>query len=138
MKKGLKIFYTSVPKIMIVCYTVPEIWRMMNVIVILHLGLFLALYPLTAKRFKILKKLKKILEISSLYISVTKIMIICCTVPEIWHVTHVIVISHFGYFLPFYRLAVREIKIFKKMKKTPRNIISHKCTKNHDHMLYCS
>ena len=28
---------------------------------------------------------------------------------------------------------------FKKMKKTPGDvIILHKCTKNHDHMLYCS
>ena len=34
-KKCLEIssFYTSVPKIMIICYTIPEILRMMNVIV---------------------------------------------------------------------------------------------------------
>ena len=36
-------FYTSVPKIMIICYTVPEIWHVMDVIVIFHFGLFFAL-----------------------------------------------------------------------------------------------
>ena len=32
-----------------------------------------------------------------------------------------------------------KMKISKQMKKTPGDIIIlHKCTKNHDHMLYCS
>ena len=48
------------------------------------------------------KKKKKHLEISSFYTSVTELMIICYTVPEIWHMTDVIVIFHFGLFLPFY------------------------------------
>ena len=39
-------FYTSVPKIMLICYTVPEIWRVTDVIVIFHFGLFFALLPL--------------------------------------------------------------------------------------------
>ena len=43
-------------------------------------------------------KLKKSLKISSFYICVPKIMIRWCTVPEIWCVTDVIVISHFGLF----------------------------------------
>ena len=38
-------FYTSVPKIMIICYTVPEIWRVTDVIVIFYFGLFLHFYP---------------------------------------------------------------------------------------------
>ena len=38
-------FYTSVPKIMIIWYTVPEIWHMTDVIVIFHFGLFFALLP---------------------------------------------------------------------------------------------
>ena len=44
-KKDLEIssFYTSVPKIMIICHTVPEIWHVMDVIVIFHFGLFFAL-----------------------------------------------------------------------------------------------
>ena len=47
MKKNLEIssFYTSVPKIMIICFTVPEKWNMTNVIVIFHFGLFYALLP---------------------------------------------------------------------------------------------
>ena len=47
MKKTLEIssFYTSVPKIMIICFTDPEKWNMTNVIVIFHFGLFYALLP---------------------------------------------------------------------------------------------
>ena len=37
-------FYTTVPKIMIIGYTVPEIWCLTNVI-IFHFGLFFALLP---------------------------------------------------------------------------------------------
>ena len=47
MKKrpGDIIFYTSVPKIMIICYTVPEIWCVTDVIVIFQFELFFALLP---------------------------------------------------------------------------------------------
>ena len=38
-------FDTSVPKIMIISYTVHEIWHVTNVIVIFHFGLFFALLP---------------------------------------------------------------------------------------------
>ena len=55
--------------------------------------------PLTAQKIKIFKKWKKTLEISSFYNSVTKIMIMCYTVPEIWCVTDVIFIFHFGLFI---------------------------------------
>ena len=46
-KKPLEIssFYTSVPKVMTICYTVPKIWCMMDVIFIFHFGLFFALLP---------------------------------------------------------------------------------------------
>ena len=37
--------YTSVPKIMIICYIVPEIWCLTDVIVIFHFGLFFTLLP---------------------------------------------------------------------------------------------
>ena len=75
--------------------------------------------PLTAQKIKISKKMKKLLEISSFYRSVPKIMIICCTVLEIWHLTHVIVVFHFGPFLTFYPppLTTQKIKIKKKKKK---------------------
>ena len=96
-KKCQKIssFNTRVPKIMIKCFTVPEIWRVTDVIVIFHFGLF---FPspsppsppppshnrLSNENFK---KRKKHLEILSFYTIVPKIMIRWCTVPEIWCVT---------------------------------------------------
>ena len=45
LKKRLQIssFYTSVPKIIIIYYTVPEIWRVTDVIAIFHFRLFFAL-----------------------------------------------------------------------------------------------
>ena len=97
-KKFLEIssFYTSVPKIMIIGYTVPEIWHMTDIIVIFHFGLFFC--PFTVQKMKISKKIKKFLEISSFYTSVPKIIIICYTVPGIWHVMYVIFIFHFGLF----------------------------------------
>ena len=61
--------------------------------------IFCPFTPLTTQKIKILKKWKKHLEISSFYTSVPKIMIICYTVLEIWCVTDVIVIFHFGLFL---------------------------------------
>ena len=38
-------FYTSVPKIMIICYTVSEIWHMTDVILTFHFVLFFAFLP---------------------------------------------------------------------------------------------
>ena len=65
---------------------------------------------------------------------VPKIMIICCTVTEIWGIKDVIAV-----FCPFTSLTTQKIKILEKLKKIPGDIIIlHKCTKNHDHMLYCS
>ena len=49
-----------------------------------------------------------------------------------------VILSHF---LPFYPTNNPKNKILKKMKKKKMPgdiIILHKCTKNHDHMLYCS
>ena len=54
--------------------------------------------PPNYQEIKILKKWKKRLEIWSFYMRVPKIMIICYAVPEIWHVTDII-IFHFGLFL---------------------------------------
>ena len=48
---------------------------------------------------------------------------ICFTVPEIWCVTDVIVIFHFGLFFPFYPPNGPKNESFKKMKKNPRDII---------------
>ena len=99
LKKTLEIlsFYTSVPKIKIICYTVPEIWQVTDVI-IFHFGLFFSLLPPNNPKNENFKKNeKKHLDISSFYTSVPKIMI-CHTVPEIWRVTDVVVVFHFGLF----------------------------------------
>ena len=99
-KKHLEIqFYIStIPKIMVICYTAPEIWCMRNVI-IFHFGPFFAALPLlTAWKMKISKKWKILLDIWSFYTSVPKIMIIWHTVSEIWCMTGAIVIFHFGLF----------------------------------------
>ena len=43
-------------------------------------------------------------------------------------------------FMPFYPVTSKKVKILKKWKKKMPGdiIILHKCTKSHDHMLYCS
>ena len=72
------------------------------------------------KKINIFEKWKKHLEISSVYTSASIIMMICCTVPEIWHMTDVI-IFHFELFF-----------CLLPKKKTIM------CTKNYDQMKYCS
>ena len=69
MKKSLEIssFYTNIPKIMIICYTVLEIQCMTDVIIIFYFGLFFVLLPPTSQKIKIFKKWKKHQEISSFY-----------------------------------------------------------------------
>ena len=57
-----------------------------------------ALLPPNSPKNKKWKKWKNHLEISSFYTSVPKIMIICYTICEIWHVTYAILIFHFGLF----------------------------------------
>ena len=89
-------FYTSVPQIMIICYTAPETWCVTDCYFSFW-ATFCLFPPLTAWKIKIFKKWKKHLEISSFYRSVPKIMIMCCTVPE-WYVTDLIFIFHFGLF----------------------------------------
>ena len=101
--------------------------------------IFCPFTPLTTQKIKILKKWKKHLEISSFYTSVPKIMIICYTVPEIWHMTDVIVIFHFGLFLPFYPPNSLKNQNFQKRKIMHGDIIIlHMCTKNYNQMMYGS
>ena len=108
-----------------------EIWPMTDVIAIFHFGLFLPFYPSDSPKNENFKKVKKRLEIS-FYISVPKIMIMCYTVPEIWHMTHVIVIFLIGLFFvlltpppppPPPPPNSPKNHNFKIMKKTPGDII---------------
>ena len=80
--------YRDAPKIMIICYTVPEIWCMTDVMLFFILGYFLPFYPLIADKINITKKKeKKHLEISLFHICIPKLMIRWCTVPEILSAT---------------------------------------------------
>ena len=68
-----------------------------------------------------------------IYTNVPKIMITCYTVPEIWHVTYVIFIFHFGLFFALLSPNYPKNQNFKSMQKIPGDIISlHVCTKNYD------
>ena len=94
---------------------------------------------LTAQKIKIFKKWKKHLEISSFYNSVPNDHMLYCS----WNMVcdECNYFSFWAIFCPFTSLRARKIKVKKKkkkMKKTPGDIILHKCTQNHDHLLYCS
>ena len=62
------------------------------------LGYFLHFYPPDSPKNRNLKRMKKTLEVSLFYTSVPKIMIICYTVPEVWHMMDVTVAFYFGLF----------------------------------------
>ena len=79
------------------------------------------------------------MEISSFYKSVPKLMIICYTVSEIWRVTDIVFIFHFGIFFALLPLNDPKIQDFIKMKKTPPDIIIlNLCTNIYDHIIYSS
>ena len=84
--------------------------------------------------------MEKHLDILSFYTCVPLIKIIWCMVPEIWSLTtDGIFWSSSAIFCPFTPLTPWKMKISKMKKKTPGDIIIlHKCTKNHDNLLYCS
>ena len=104
-----------------------------------HFRPFFAVLPhYCPRKWKFVKNVKKHLEILSFYTCLPLIKIIWCTVPEIWYSTNRIFLSSLAIFCPFTPLTPWKMKI-SKMKKTHGDIIIlHKCTKNHDHLLYCS
>ena len=86
--KALEIssFYTSVPKIMIICYTVFEVcmWHICCNCCFSFWVIFCPFYPPNDPKFL---KIKKHLEISSFYTCVPKSTIRWYKVPEIWCMT---------------------------------------------------
>ena len=52
-----------------------------------------------------------------------------------WQTELFVILDHF---FPFTPLKIQNIKFWKNEKRPGDIIILHKCTKNHDHMLYCS
>ena len=102
------------------------------------LGHFWPLTLLTTQKSKFWKNKKKWLVILSFYTSVPQMMIMWCMVPEVWSTTDRI-FCHFRLFFDLLPPSSPKNKNFKIMKKIIRDIIIlHKCTKNHNHMLYCS
>ena len=91
--------------------------------------IFCPFTPLTPQKIKILKKWKKRLKISSFYSCVPKIIIICVTVREIWRVTNVIFIFHFGLFFAFLVPYQPKNLNFKGKKTSEDVIILLICTK---------
>ena len=100
-------------------------------------AIFYPFSPLTTQKIKILK-MKKI---------TTDIILHVCTINgnhmmyKSWDIgcDGQNCLSFSTFFWPFTPLRIQKIKILKKMKKTSADIIIlHKCTKNHNHVLYCS
>ena len=143
-KKLLEIssFYICLPKATIIWGTVPEIWSE-TIFFLLILDHFLPFYPsphssLITQRIKILRKWKKALETSSFTQVSHKWQSY-----DIWFLRYQLQQTDFfvilGHFLPFYSPNSPKNENIKKMKESPGNIIIlHKCTKNHDYMLYFS
>ena len=104
--------FTCVPKITIICYTVPEIWSETDRI-FWHFGPFFAPlppFPLMILKIKILKKKLKIYHK--------------------WR--------SYDHSLPFQPLDNPENQNFKTEKKTHGDIILHICTITENHMMYGS
>ena len=114
--------------------TVPEIWSETDR-TFCHFGPFLPLYPLNNQENQ---NFKTHLEMSSLYTGVPKITIIWYMLPEIWNMTDNF-LSFWVIFCPLTFLTTSKIRILKKWKKTPEDIIIlHHLHTTNDDMLYGS
>ena len=114
----------------IISYMVPEISTATDRFFLLYLAIFCSFNSLTVQKVKISQNWKKQQEISSFYTSAPKIMIMCYTVLEMWHMTDVIVVFHFGGFFPYYARNSPKKQKFKKTKRAPGDIIIlHMCNK---------
>ena len=123
-------FYACVPKTTITWGSVPEIQS--ERYFLLSWAILYPFTPLLMPKIKIWKKCKKIGYIIFLHM---------CAINEdhmmygCWDIRQDI----FFLFYSSSTLTTQKIKILKKWKKKRGDIIiSHKYTKNHNHMLYCS
>ena len=122
------------PKIIIICYTIPEIWRMTNVI-IFHFGPFFALLPLSQPA-----KMQKTLGDTIILQKCAKNHdhILYCS-SDVARDRYNCYFSFWAIFCTFTPLTAQKIKIKKKMKKRPGDIIIfHMCSKNYDQMVHDS
>ena len=122
--------------------TVSDIWCMTDVIFIFYCGLFLPFYPHNSPKNKNFKKMNKKSGDITIFHKCTKNHdhLLAC----FWDMACDGCNYYFSFgamFCPFTPVTAQKMKMKKKMKKrkTPEDIIIlQKCTKNHDHMLYCS
>ena len=96
--------------------------------------------PLTARKINILEKWKNSWRYYYFKQVYQKLWSYSITILEIWCVTDVIVNFHFGLFFCLFTLVTaQKNQNFKKMKKTPGDIIIlHMCTKKYDEIKYSS
>ena len=117
---------------------VTQIWSATDII-FCHFRPFFALLPhYSPWKLKFGKNVIKHLEILSFYTSVPLINIIWCMVRKVQSATqnYFVILDNI---LPFYLPNSRKHENIKNKKKISRHImILHTCTKNHDHLLYCS
>ena len=116
---------------------VPDISSKTDRQVFVILDYFLPFYSLTMQKIKILRKWEKLLEILSFTQVYRKWQSY-----DIWFLRYQLqqtdFFCHLWPFFSFYAPNSPKDENIKKLKNTPGDIIiSHKCTKNHDHMLYC-
>ena len=95
---------------------------------------------LTNWKTKILKKWKNHLEMSLFDTSIIKITITWCMLYDACFLRYGVqqIFVMLDHFLSVYPTIAPKIKIWKKCKKTPGDIILHMCTINEDHMMYGS
>ena len=81
-------FHTNVPKILIICYTVPKIQCVTDIIPVFCVGLFFALLPPKNPKHQNFRKMKKLpRDIIILHMFTTNNDHMMYTVPEIWCAT---------------------------------------------------
>ena len=141
-KTKISSFYTSEPKLMIIGYTVLEIWHMTDVIVVFQFGQFFALLPpQQPKKWKFQINTTILGDIILLHnCTKTHDYMLYCS----WDMVHdsctdIIVIFHFGLFFALWPPYLPKKWKYKKNEKKHQDImILHKCTKAHDDTLCCS
>ena len=122
-KKYLEIlsFYTSVPKIRIIGYTVTDIWHVPDVIVIFHFRLFFALLPpWQPEKWKFHNNEKntwRCHRFTPVYWKLFSYGILLLRY-DAWEMQLLFFIL--GYFCPFTPLTAQKIKILKKWRKHMR------------------
>ena len=113
-----------------------EIWSVTDII-FSHLEIFCPFASLATQKIKTEMKIMPV-DIITLHMCTINEnhMIVCFLRYGVRWTEFFVILDHF---LPFYPPNNPKNQNFEKLKKTPGGIIIlHKCTKNHDQMLYCS